>query len=195
VKQITTSDLDNALRFSRAEIAGLREQALNAIEKIKWIPEWGKNRIQGAVLTRPDWCISRQRTWGVPIPFFYDKNANPVPNPISQKELAAEVVRNAANLINEHGSNIWFEKSAVELWSLVKPKDWKGAEAVVKSNDTLDVWIDSGSSSSSTQHATRNTIHGKPTFTSKAATNIAAGFNHPCCFRSLETMRHHSKRF
>ena len=56
-------------------------------------------------------------------------------------------MRNVADLIEKHGSNVWFEKSAAELWSLVKPKNWSGAEAVAKSNDTLDVWIDSGSSS------------------------------------------------
>ena len=61
--------------------------------------------------------------------------------------LDAQIVRNAADLIEKHGSNIWFEKSAAELWALVKPANWTGAEAVAKSNDTLDVWIDSGSSS------------------------------------------------
>ena len=110
-------------------------------KRIDWIPTWGKNRILGAVLTRPDWCISRQRTWGVPIPAFYDAKGEPI--------LDAQIVRNAAALIEKHGSNVWFEKSVAELWSLVKPKDWKGAEAVAKSNDTLDVWIDSGSSSRS----------------------------------------------
>ena len=108
---------------------------------MKWVPDWGVNRIKSAVQTRPDWCISRQRTWGVPIPAFYDAKGEPI--------LDAQIVRNTADLIEKHGSNVWFEKSAAELWSLVKPKDWKGAEAAAKSNDTLDVWIDSGSSSRS----------------------------------------------
>jgi isoleucyl-tRNA synthetase len=118
-----------------------RAAALAEIDRVKWVPDWGVNRIKSAVQTRPDWCISRQRTWGVPIPAFYDAKGEPI--------LDAQIVRNTADLIEKHGSNVWFEKSAAELWSLVKPKGWKGAEAVNKSNDTLDVWIDSGSSSRS----------------------------------------------
>jgi len=116
-----------------------RQQAVAEIDRVKWIPDWGVNRIKGAVQSRPDWCISRQRTWGVPIPAFYNAQGDPM--------LDAQIVRNAADLIEKHGSNIWFEKSAAELWALVKPANWTGGEAVAKSNDTLDVWIDSGSSS------------------------------------------------
>jgi isoleucyl-tRNA synthetase len=116
-----------------------RERALAEIERVKWIPDWGVNRIKSAVQTRPDWCISRQRSWGVPIPAFYDAKGEPMLN--------AQTVRRAADLVEQHGSNIWFEKTAAELWDLVKPKDWQGTEAVSKSTDTLDVWIDSGSSS------------------------------------------------
>jgi isoleucyl-tRNA synthetase len=129
-----------------------RQVALNEIGRVQWIPDWGVNRIRGAVESRPDWCISRQRTWGVPIPAFYDAKGNPI--------LDAQIVRNGAALIEQHGSNVWFEKSAAELWSLVKPKDWKGTEAVSKSNDTLDVWIDSGSSSRAVI-ARRKEISGK----------------------------------
>jgi isoleucyl-tRNA synthetase len=129
-----------------------RSRAVAEIDRVKWIPEWGVNRIKGAVESRPDWCISRQRTWGVPIPAFYDAKGEPI--------LDAQIVRNAADLIQKHGSNVWFEKSAAELWTLLKPKDWKGADAVAKSNDTLDVWIDSGSSSRAVI-AQRPEIRGK----------------------------------
>jgi isoleucyl-tRNA synthetase len=128
-------------RSGRTEGPGtpFREQALREIDRVNWIPDWGKNRIEAAVRARPDWCISRQRTWGVPIPAFYDAQGNPI--------LDARIVRNAADLIQQQGSNAWFEKSAAELWSVLKPANWAGPDAASKSNDTLDVWIDSGSSS------------------------------------------------
>ncbi|MBI1177959.1 isoleucine--tRNA ligase [bacterium] len=116
-----------------------REQALAEIDRVNWIPDWGINRIRGAVESRPDWCISRQRSWGVPIPAFYDAENNPI--------LDANVIRKVADLIGEHGSNFWFEQNAKTLWKLVRPENWSGPEATSKSADTLDVWIDSGSSS------------------------------------------------
>lgn len=116
-----------------------RQTAIEEIDKVKWIPDWGINRIRGAVESRPDWCISRQRTWGVPIPAFYDEDRNLILDP--------QVIRKVANVVGEHGSNIWFEQSAKNLWKMVRPDDWSGPEANSKSTDTLDVWIDSGSSS------------------------------------------------
>jgi isoleucyl-tRNA synthetase len=138
--------------FIKIDHDNFRASALAEIDRVNWIPDWGVNRIKGAVQSRPDWCISRQRTWGVPIPAFYDANSEPI--------LDAQIVRNAADLIEKHGSNVWFEKSASELWSLVKPPGWTGAEAATKSNDTLDVWIDSGSSSRAVI-ARRKEIAGK----------------------------------
>ncbi len=141
--------------------ATFRQLALAEIDRVKWIPDWGINRIRGAVESRPDWCISRQRSWGVPIPAFYDADKNPI--------LDARIVRRVADLVAEHGSNIWFEQNAKTLWKMVRPDDWSGPEAVAKSADTLDVWIDSGSSSRAVTAARpelRRSAGGSPAGTS-----------------------------
>ncbi len=122
-----------------AEGQTFRQRALAEIDRVRWVPDWGVNRIRGAVESRPDWCISRQRSWGVPIPAFYDAQGQPI--------LDARVVRAAADLVQQYGSNIWFIQDAAQLWALLKPADWTGPAPVAKSQDTLDVWIDSGSSS------------------------------------------------
>ncbi len=142
-RQTSTDETKDSSRVLTNAATGksFRELALAAIDKVHWIPDWGRSRIEAAVKGRPDWCISRQRTWGVPLPAFYDAQGNPI--------LDAQIVRNTADLVEQHGSNVWFEKTAAELWAAVKPKNWSGPEAVAKSNDTLDVWIDSGSSSRS----------------------------------------------
>src|SRR6202166_2852166 len=110
----------------------LRGKALNAIHnKVKWIPAWGENRIAGTVESRPDWVISRQRSWGVPLPVFYCNEGKPI--------LDAEVIRRLADIVGERGSNIWFEVSDADLAKkLGLPSD------TTKRNDTIDVWIDSG---------------------------------------------------
>jgi isoleucyl-tRNA synthetase len=125
--------------FVALDHQNLRQRALEEVRKVKWVPKWGENRITGTIEQRPDWCISRQRAWGVPIPAFYAVQESPI--------LDAQIVRGAADLVEKHGSNVWFEKSVAELWLALKPEGWKGPEAVTKSHDTLDVWIDSGSSS------------------------------------------------
>jgi isoleucyl-tRNA synthetase len=139
-------------RAAGPEPPTFRNQALAAIDQVSWVPDWGKARIEAAVKSRPDWCISRQRSWGVPIPCFYDAQGSPI--------LDAQIVRRAADLFEQHGSNIWFDQSAAELWAALKPGGWKGPEAVAKSNDTLDVWIDSGSSSRAVT-ARRKELRGK----------------------------------
>jgi isoleucyl-tRNA synthetase len=110
----------------------LRGKALDAIHnKVKWIPGWGENRIAGTVESRPDWVISRQRSWGVPLPVFYSKDGEAI--------LDAKLIRTLADLVAERGSNIWFELSDDEL-----AKKLGLPPGTTKRNDTIDVWIDSG---------------------------------------------------
>lgn len=114
-------------------IDDMRGRALDAIDEVTWLPAWGRNRIYGTVEARPDWCISRQRTWGVPLPVFYQEDGTVI--------LSAELARKVADLVETEGTNIWFEKTDDELAALL------GLPAGVKKcRDTLDVWIDSGCS-------------------------------------------------
>jgi len=149
--------------FIRIDHASFRDRALSAIGQVNWVPDWGQNRIQGAVKSRPDWCISRQRSWGVPIPAFYSASGEAI--------LDGRIIRAAAGLVERHGSNLWFEKTAAELWALVRPKDWPGPEAAAKSADTLDVWIDSGSSSRAVLMRRAELQHSGPPPAAPANTN------------------------
>jgi isoleucyl-tRNA synthetase len=110
----------------------LRGGALNAVHnEVKWIPAWGENRIAGTVESRPDWVISRQRSWGVPLPVFYSKDGEAI--------LDAKIIRKLADLVAERGSNIWFELSDADL-----ARELGLPLGTTKRNDTIDVWIDSG---------------------------------------------------
>jgi isoleucyl-tRNA synthetase len=111
----------------------LRGQALDQIDKAEWLPAWGRNRIYGTVESRPDWCISRQRTWGVPLPVFFDENNHAI--------LSSELALKVAELVETEGTNFWFEHTDDEIAArLGLPV------GVKKCRDTLDVWIDSGCS-------------------------------------------------
>ncbi len=112
-------------------VDALREGALKAIDETKWLPAWGRKRIAGTVESRPDWCISRQRTWGVPLPVFYDGEGKPI--------LDSAVIAAVAALVEEEGTNLWFEKD--DAWWAEKLGLPSG---VTRRLDTLDVWIDSG---------------------------------------------------
>lgn len=119
----------------------LREKSLEEIEGVQWIPTYGRNRIASMVENRPDWCISRQRYWGVPITIFYCKGCG---NVIAEEEIFERIAR----LVEEspEGADIWFEKDPKELL----PEGFKcpkcGSEEFIKEEDILDVWFDSGSS-------------------------------------------------
>ena len=118
---------------------GDRAAALESLKDVNFIPNWGENRIRAAVENRPDWCISRQRTWGVPIPAFYDENGGAY--------MDADVIRAISKKVAVAGTDLWFEKTAAEILDGIPlPSNWPRAEKLSCGNDTLDVWIDSGSS-------------------------------------------------
>lgn len=122
-----------------ASVEGFRQEALNEIKNVKWIPTWGQDRITNMVADRYDWCISRQRVWGVPIPIFYCKECN--------KELINdETIKAVADLFRREGSNAWFAKEPNEILpeGIVCPQC--GGRHFRKETDIMDVWFDSGTS-------------------------------------------------
>ncbi|MBT5985119.1 MAG: isoleucine--tRNA ligase, partial [Nitrospina sp.] len=122
--------------FISMDTNSLRDKALNAIREIKWIPSWGEDRIFSMVENRPDWCISRQRAWGVPITLF---------NCVSCNEMlrSPEVFSHIVNLVKKYGADFWFEKDSIELLPEGTTCPCGGKE-FSKTNDILDVWFDSG---------------------------------------------------
>lgn len=119
-----------------ASVEGFRDEALKAISNVNWIPAQGENRITAMVGDRSDWCISRQRTWGVPIPVFYDEETN---EPLLNEETIAHVQA----IIADKGSDAWWEMSIAELL----PESYRNnGRTYRKGTDTMDVWFDSGSS-------------------------------------------------
>ena len=118
---------------------GDRTRALESLKDVNFIPSWGENRIRAAVENRPDWCISRQRTWGLPIPAFYDEDG--------EAYIDADVIRAIAKKVAAAGTDLWFEQSAEEILDgIALPEDWPTADKLKCGTDTLDVWIDSGTS-------------------------------------------------
>ncbi|EKO3537028.1 isoleucine--tRNA ligase [Vibrio fluvialis] len=117
--------------FVSMDQAGLRENALSAIKGVKWMPDWGQSRIEGMVEGRPEWCISRQRTWGVPIALFVHKETAEL------HPKTSELIEKVAQLVEQKGIQAWWDVDAAELLG----DDTEQYEKVL---DTLDVWFDSG---------------------------------------------------
>ncbi|MBP3038713.1 isoleucine--tRNA ligase [Bacillaceae bacterium Marseille-Q3522] len=121
-----------------ASIQDFRDQLLKAVKETKWVPSWGETRLFNMVRDRGDWCISRQRVWGVPIPVFYAENGEAV--------ITDETIAHISDLFRKHGSNIWFEREAKDLLpeGFTHPGSPNGI--FTKETDIMDVWFDSGSS-------------------------------------------------
>lgn len=129
-----------------ASVDGFRKKALEEIDKVNWIPERGRNRIYKMVEDRGDWCISRQRTWGVPIPAFYNKNKlNDQGNPDSI--LDKEIIDHVAKIFAKEGSSAWYTKDIKDLipQSFFDKNPKVQLEGLERETDTMDVWFDSGS--------------------------------------------------
>ena len=122
-----------------ASVDGFRDETLKAIKNVKWHPtEWGEERMEGMIKGRNDWCISRQRTWGVPLPIFYCKDCN-------EPYVTDESIKKIQDIFRKEGTNAWWEKDAKDLM----PENAKcpkcGCKEFTKEKDIMDVWFDSGS--------------------------------------------------
>ena len=121
-----------------ASVDGFREAALKAIEGVKWIPAWGEERIASMVRDRNDWCISRQRTWGVPLPIFYCEKCK-------EPYVTEESIKKIQDIFREKGSNAWYDMSEEELMPENAKCSKCGHTHFKKETDIMDVWFDSGS--------------------------------------------------
>lgn len=122
-----------------ASVEGFRKEALDTIKKVQWIPSWGEDRIRNMVADRQDWCISRQRVWGVPIPIFYCEKCG-------EHIINDETINAVKTLFAKEGSDAWWARSAKEILPEGFSCPHCGHDAFRKESDIMDVWFDSGSS-------------------------------------------------
>ncbi|MBZ5723905.1 MAG: isoleucine--tRNA ligase [Acidobacteriia bacterium] len=125
--------------FIGMERNDFRRRALEAVHQVRWMPTWGEERIANMIAVRPDWCISRQRVWGVPIIVFYCEKCR---EPVTDRKILDGVVE----LFREHTADVWYERSAAGLMPAGTKCAHCGAAEFSKETDILDVWFDSGSS-------------------------------------------------
>jgi len=123
--------------FISMDKTGLRRKSLEEIDRVQWIPAWGRERIYGMIENRPDWCVSRQRAWGVPITVFYCEKCEAL-------LLDEEIVDRVYRLFAEHGADVWFEREAADILPPGARCRKCGHDGFVKEVDILDVWFDSG---------------------------------------------------
>lgn len=124
--------------FISMEKNDLRKKALAAIHQGEWVPSWGRDRIYGMVENRPDWCISRQRLWGVPITMFYCTECE-------REFLTQEILDHVVGLVREHGADVWFDRDAKDLLPAgTACPHCQNAKSFRKETNILDVWFDSG---------------------------------------------------
>ncbi|MFS0823684.1 isoleucine--tRNA ligase [Bacillus sp. 1P02SD] len=121
-----------------ASIKDFRNELMEAVKETKWVPAWGETRLYNMVRDRGDWCISRQRAWGVPIPVFYGENGEPI--------ITDETINHVSELFREYGSNVWFEREARDLLPEGFTHESSPNGHFTKEVDIMDVWFDSGSS-------------------------------------------------
>ena len=178
------------IRFRATEqwfvsIDAFRQKALDEIKNVKWVPEWGMDRITNMVADRSDWCISRQRIWGVPIPIFYCKECG-------HELINEDTIKRVRDLFAERGSNAWFEVDTNEILGKEYVCEKCGCKEFRKETDIMDVWFDSGSSHHAVLENDRFPLLERPAdlylegsdqhrgwFQSSLLTSVATGNNAP----------------
>ena len=133
-----------------ASIDGFKDEILEAIKTVTWVPSWGEVRLANMIKDREDWCISRQRVWGVPIPVFYAEDGTAI--------LDEKVINHVADLVGQYGSNVWFDRDAKDLLPEGYTHPGSPNGKFTKETDIMDVWFDSGT----THHGALKERYGTP---------------------------------